>query len=51
MIVDFVFSITVKNIYAINRSVEEDNLLREVGNANLMMHASGVHNVVGILSR
>ncbi|KAK2175774.1 hypothetical protein NP493_708g00021 [Ridgeia piscesae] len=44
-------NVSVVNIYAIHRAVEESVFNGNLGNNRLLFHASGVKNFVGILSR
>lgn len=43
--------IEIQNVYTVHRSVEESNFRKKLGNVQLLYHASGVHNFVGIMSR
>ena len=45
------FSIKIHNLYEIRRTIEEVSFQSDVGNVQLLMHASGPHNYLGILSR
>ena len=45
------FSSEVHNVYSVRRTIEEVGFQSEFGNVQLLMHASGPHNYLGILSR
>ncbi|XP_060575380.1 protein mono-ADP-ribosyltransferase PARP4-like, partial [Ruditapes philippinarum] len=41
----------IHGLYRVRRTVEEVNFMSDVGNINLLSHASPCHNMLGILSR
>jgi hypothetical protein len=41
----------VHGLFRVRRTVEEVNFTSDIGNINLLSHASPCHNILGILSR